>query len=234
MLVSKAGVDGAADKAIGIQLFTNPQGLAMAAVMAVLIGILPGMPMIPFFGLAGAAGYAAWRGFGQAAGRRQRKSPRPHRPSAPSRSPNRRSRDLLSVDDIKIELGFGLLGFINETSGRKLTDQVKAVRRQIAADIRFRRPAGPDHRQSRTGSGKTTGILIKEVVAGKGKLRPQFHLAMDASGTAPAIPGERVNEPVFGLPAVWVDDLGKVECRAPGLHDRGCRHRSYHPLHRIW
>ena len=34
MLVSKAGVDGAADKAIGTQLFTNPQGLAMAAVTA--------------------------------------------------------------------------------------------------------------------------------------------------------------------------------------------------------
>ncbi|MDP3493324.1 MAG: FHIPEP family type III secretion protein, partial [Hyphomonadaceae bacterium] len=63
MLVSKAGVDGAADKAIGIQLFTNPQGLAMAAVTAALLGLLPGMPMIPFFGLAGLAGYGAWRGF---------------------------------------------------------------------------------------------------------------------------------------------------------------------------
>jgi flagellar biosynthesis protein FlhA len=57
MLVSKAGVEGAADKAIGIQLVTNPQGLAMAALMAGFAGLLPGMPIIPFFALAGAAGY---------------------------------------------------------------------------------------------------------------------------------------------------------------------------------
>ena len=39
-LATKAGVEGAADKAIGVQLFTNPQGLAMAAVMALFAGLL--------------------------------------------------------------------------------------------------------------------------------------------------------------------------------------------------
>ena len=52
-------------------------------------------------------------------------------------------------------------------------------------------------------------ILVKEVDAGRGTLRPQLHLAMDPSGTAPAIAGEKVKEPVFGLPAVWIDDTQK-------------------------
>ena len=54
------------------------------------------------------------------------------------------------------------------------------------------------------------------MVAGRGRLRPQLHLAMDSSGTAPAIPGEKVNEPVFGLPAVWVDDMAKENAALQG------------------
>ncbi len=208
MLVSKAGVEGAADVAIGNQLFSNPQGLAMAAVAAGFAGILPGMPLIPFALLAAAAGYAAYRAFRgqkeraaaveQEARDVQRKKPVMEAPIQES----------LAVDDLKIELGFGLLGFINETSGRKLTDQVKAVRRQVASEFGFVVPQVRIIDNLELGS-EDYRILIKEVVAGRGKLRPQLHLAMDASGNAPQIAGERVQEPVFGLPAVWIDDSQK-------------------------
>jgi flagellar biosynthesis protein FlhA len=215
MLVSKAGVEGAADVAIGNQLFKNPQGLAMAAAAAAFAGLLPGMPIIPFALLAGGAGYAAYRAF---RGQRekaekaeleamvaQRKKPVAEPPIQES----------LSVDDLKIELGFGLLGFINETSGRKLTDQVKAVRRQIATEFGFVVPQVRIIDNLELGS-EDYRILVKEVVAGRGKLRPQLHLAMDTSGTAPQLMGERVQEPVFGLPAVWVDDAQKEQAAFQG------------------
>jgi flagellar biosynthesis protein FlhA len=215
MLVSKAGVDGAADKAIGGQLFTNPQGLAMAAGVAVFIGLLPGMPKLPFALLAGAAGYGAFVGFRKQRERAQaiemqaadaqRKKPIAEPPI----------QDSLAVDDLKIELGFGLLGFINETSGRKLTDQVKAVRRQIASEFGFVVPQVRIVDNLELGS-EEYRILVKEVVAGRGRLRPQFHLAMDSSGSAPGIPGERVQEPVFGLPAVWIDDTQKEQAAVQG------------------
>src|SRR5690348_446140 len=63
MLVSKAGVEGATDKAIGGQMFSNPQGLAMVAGVAVFAGLRPGMPIIPFALLGGGAGYAAFVAF---------------------------------------------------------------------------------------------------------------------------------------------------------------------------
>jgi flagellar biosynthesis protein FlhA len=137
MLVSKAGVEGAADKAIGVQLFAKPQGLAMAGGMAAFIGFLPGMPMIPFFGLAGICGYFAWRGFQKE--KEQEDNKAAEQVAAQRAKPVQEPpiQESLAVDEIKIELGFGLLGFINETSGRKLTDQVKAVRRQIASEFGF-------------------------------------------------------------------------------------------------
>jgi len=215
MLVSKAGVEGAADKAIGTQLFTNPQGLAMAALMAGFAGLLPGMPMIPFFALAGAAGYGAFRGFRK---QREEEAVEVAETAAAQRAKPIQEppiQDSLAVDEIKIELGFGLLGFINETSGRKLTDQVKAVRRQVASEFGFVVPQVRIIDNLELGS-EDYRILIKEVVAGRGKLRPQFHLAMDASGTAPPIPGEKINEPVFGLPAVWIDDSMKENATLQG------------------
>jgi flagellar biosynthesis protein FlhA len=215
MLVSKAGVDGAADKAIGNQLFTNPQGLAMAAGVAVFMGLLPGMPKLPFALLAGAAGYAAFVGFRKQRERAQavEKQAADAQRKKPVAEPP--IQDSLAVDDLKIELGFGLLGFINETSGRKLTDQVKAVRRQIASEFGFVVPQVRIVDNLELGS-EEYRILVKEVVAGRGKLRPQFHLAMDSSGSAPGIPGERVQEPVFGLPAVWIDETQKEQAAVQG------------------
>src|SRR5690606_20066540 len=106
-------------------------------------------------------------------------------------------------------------GFINETSGRKLTDQVKAVRRQIASEFGFVVPQVRIVDNLELGS-EDYRILVKEVVAGRGSLRPQLHLAMDASGAASGITGERVLEPVFGLPAVWVDETMRESAAVQG------------------
>ncbi|MBI1339059.1 flagellar biosynthesis protein FlhA [bacterium] len=215
LLVSKAGVDGAADKAIGVQLFTNPRSLSMVGGAALVAGLLPGMPMIPFFALAGGAGYWAWRGFklqqakdDEAEREQIRKDFKPAAGEPPI-------SESLAVDELKIELGFGLLGFINETQGRKLTDQVKAVRRQLAAEFGFVAPQVRIIDNLELPS-EEYRILVKEVVAGRGALRPQLHLAMDATGRAPPLSGERVSEPVFGLPAVWIDDALKEEAAVSG------------------
>ena len=37
----------------------------------------------------------------------------------------------LAIDEVKIELGYGLLMLINDVAGRKLTDQIKALRRTL-------------------------------------------------------------------------------------------------------
>ena len=50
LLVSKAGVRGAADKALGKQLSGYPKALGMSAAVMVLIALLPGIPMLPFLG----------------------------------------------------------------------------------------------------------------------------------------------------------------------------------------
>src|SRR5262249_57612167 len=55
LLVSKAGVAGAADKALLRQLSGYPKALGMSGAVMLVMALLPGIPMIPFLALGGGA-----------------------------------------------------------------------------------------------------------------------------------------------------------------------------------
>src|SRR5215510_3259979 len=61
LLVSKAGVSGAADKALIKQFSGYPQALGMASAVMCVLALLPGIPTIPFLLLGGGAGAMAWQ-----------------------------------------------------------------------------------------------------------------------------------------------------------------------------
>src|SRR4051794_40364653 len=60
LLVSKAGVSGAADKALLKQFSGYPQALGMSAAVMLVLAALPGIPTIPFLALGSGAGALAW------------------------------------------------------------------------------------------------------------------------------------------------------------------------------
>src|SRR5262249_57556338 len=60
LLVSKAGVSGAADKALIRQFSGYPQALGMASAVMFVLAMLPGIPTIPFLALSSGAGALAW------------------------------------------------------------------------------------------------------------------------------------------------------------------------------
>ena len=60
LMVSKAGVEGATDKALMGQLSFYPQALGMAAAVMGIVAVLPGMPTIVFALLSGGTGSLAW------------------------------------------------------------------------------------------------------------------------------------------------------------------------------
>src|SRR5579862_1587805 len=60
LLVSKAGVSGAADKALMKQLSGYPQALGVSAGVMLVLSLLPGIPMLPFLALGGGAAALAF------------------------------------------------------------------------------------------------------------------------------------------------------------------------------
>ncbi len=211
LLVTKAGIDGAADKALAKQLASYPVALGVVSACAFGVGVLPGMPMIPFFILSFAAGLLAWRlrQANQATAKAAAAAPPPAPPMEET------SASSLAMDDARIELGFALLPLINDVQGRRLTDQIKALRKTLAQDYGFVMPSVRilDNVQLQADA---YAIRIREMDAGDGKLKMGALLAMDPTGAGISLPGEAVKEPAFGLDAKWIDERVREEASFRG------------------
>jgi len=211
-LVSKAGVEGSADKALVAQLATNPISLGMVAAASALIGLIPGMPILPFAALAAGSGFMAWR-LGRA---RLKPAPVASTESAkPREDVEEPIQTALNIDEVKIELGYSLLALINDLEGRRLTDQVRALRRSLAQEYGFVMPSVRILDNMRLGT-QGYAIRIKEMEAGKGEVRLGQLLAMDPAGRQVELPGEHTKEPAFGLPATWIDESLREEATFRG------------------
>jgi flagellar biosynthesis protein FlhA len=208
-LVSKSGVEGSADKALVAQLAANPVSLGMVSAAAGVIGLIPGMPILPFAGIALAAGALAWRRG------RKKEEPETQAVTKPAEDVEEPISTALAIDDVKIELGYALLGLISEADGRKLTDQIRALRRTLAADYGFVMPPVRILDNMRLDSNGYV-IRIKEMETGSGVVRPGSLMAMDPGGRQVEIPGEHVREPAFGLPATWIDEALREEATFRG------------------
>jgi len=210
-LVSKAGVEGSADKALVQQMATNPVSLGVVSAASGLIGLIPGMPILPFAALSLGAGFMAWR-LGRA-----RLKPRvePVLETRPAEDAEEPIGTALAIDEVKIELGYTLLGLINELEGRRLTDQVRALRRALAQEYGFVMPPVRILDNMRLPT-QGYAIRIKEMEAGAGEVRLGALMAMDPSGRQVELPGEHTREPAFGLPATWIDESLREEATFRG------------------
>ena len=214
MLVSKAGVHGTADKALFGQLGGYPTALGMSAVLMAGLAMLPGIPMLPFLILAGTAGGFAW--YSSTSLVRHTKEADAVEAANALPAPEEPIQSALQLDEIRAELGYGLLSLVNSPEGGALlTDQIKGLRRQLAQEMGFVMPAVRIQDNMQLPPNKYV-IRIKEVDAGHGEIQPNMLLVMDPRGEAITIPGEETIEPTFGLPAVWVQENHREEASFSG------------------
>jgi flagellar biosynthesis protein FlhA len=123
---------------------------------------------------------------------------------------------MLAMDDLRIELGYGLLPLVNDGTGPRLTDQIRAVRRAIAQELGFLTPPVRiiDNMQL---AANAYVIRLKEQEIGRGEVRPGQYLVMDAGGRRIDLVGEPTKEPAFGLDAMWIDASQRETASLKGL-----------------
>jgi len=215
LLVSKAGVAGAAHKALIGQLSGYPKALGMSGAVMLVMALLPGIPMLPFLVLGGGAGALAFiidKRNKQAVATEEKKA----EAAAKTEAADEPIASALRMDDLKVELGYALLPLVNSADGSdKLTEQIKALRRSLAMEMGFVMPAVRllDNVQL---DANAYVIKIKEVEAGSGKLWAAHYMVMDPAGGQVSLPGTHTTEPTFGLPATWVDAALKEEAAMKG------------------
>ena len=213
MMVTKAGVTGATEKAVFRQLGGQPRAMAVSSFLLFSLALLPGIPMLPFVVLAlltGGTAYAVNRSQ-EIVLTKEREAKKEAEVAEEEAVPEEPIATALKIDMLRLELGYGLLSLINNPNeGKRLTDQIKSLRRQIASDMGFVMPSVriQDNMQLEP---NTYIIRTKEIETGRGELRPNMLLVMDPRGEEITLPGEATKEPTFGLPAMWIDKQNREE-----------------------
>jgi flagellar biosynthesis protein FlhA len=216
LMVSKAGVEGATDKAVMTQLSYYPQALGMAAAVMGIIGMLPGMPTLVFMGLAGGAGSLAYFAYKKKDASEFKARAEEAKINGDDKTKEEPISTALALDLLRVELGYGLLPLINDVKGHRITDQIKALRRQLATEMGFVMPAVRILDNMQLGANEYR-IRVKEVDSGRGDLYPGSLLVMDPKGLPIDMPGTHTTEPAFGLPATWINAVLREEASFKGL-----------------
>lgn len=217
LLVSKAGVKGAADQALIKQLSGYPKAMGLSAFVMIAMAFLPGLPFIPFMALGLGAAFFARRSSrmqDDAVATAAAVKVAETADAVPKEEP---ITDALKMDELRVELGYGLVPLINGPAGQDmLSDQIKALRRQMALDLGFIMPSVRilDNIQL---TGGDYVIKIREIDAGSGTLYPDHLMVMDPAGGKISLAGHHTTEPTFGIPATWIEGSLHDEAEARGL-----------------
>src|ERR1700742_4963663 len=216
LLVSKAGISGAADKALLKQLSGYPNALGMSGGVMIVMSLLPGIPMVPFLLLGGGATAAAIIFHRRGKNHPPAEAKKADTAKSTAAAAEEPISSALKMDDLKVELGYALLPLVNSPDGTdRLTEQIKSLRSSLATDMGFVMPAVRILDNVQLDSNAYV-IRVKEVEAGSGKIWAGQFMVMDPSGGQVQLPGTHTTEPTFGLPATWVDASLKEEAAMRG------------------
>ena len=202
LVVTRAASDANLGQDLIDQLFgNNPNLLYMIAGLMIALGIFTPLPSITYIilGLIFAfIGYTMNR-----ATKEEVYEPVEDLSEAEELRKPENVLGLLKVDDIELELGYGLIPLAEVSQGGDLLDRVVMIRRQIAMElglivpiVRFR-----DNIQLNPNA---YVIKIKGVQVSKGEVLFDHYLAMDSGTAEGEIDGIDTIEPAFGLPAKWI------------------------------
>jgi flagellar biosynthesis protein FlhA len=214
LLVSKAGVEGSAEKALFGQFSAYPKAIALSALLLFVIAAIPAIPKPPFLLLGFVMAGLAWVSWKKQEEERQAAAAVTAKTGPQAALAEEPISKALAMDTIRLELGYGLLPLV-QGEGQKLTDQIKGLRRQLAEDMGYILPAVriQDNLQL---PANVYVVKVKEIEVGRGDVRPGMLMCMDPSGEQITLPGENTVEPTFGLPAMWIDERYREEAHFKG------------------
>jgi flagellar biosynthesis protein FlhA len=217
ILVTRSGSSDNFGDTLATQLTAFPVATGIASGLMLFLGIIPGMPKPPFFIAAIAMGSLTYLLYKDVAVKEAREfvSEEDEIIQAERKEPEN-VMNLISVESMEVEIGYGLIPLADEASGGDLLQRIASVRRQCAIEmgivvqpIRIR-----DNLQLKTNE---YIIKIRGTMIVSSELMPSMLLCMDPTGENSDIPGIKTVEPTFGLPAVWINKDQREEAEIKGL-----------------
>jgi flagellar biosynthesis protein FlhA len=213
IIVSRAASEHSMGKELGKQFRLQPQAIGLSAGILFTLGLIPGLPHLAFIGLSfliGLFGYLAFKAKKNIERKNIEEAQKVILPSAPEQV-----ESLLSLDRLELEVGYGLIPIVDEEQNGDLLERIRSIRRQFAVELGIVVPPlrVRDNLQLKPGEYR---ILIKGNEVAKGEMMLGYVMALSPGEVKRAIEGIPTKEPVFQLPALWVQEKKKDEAQFAG------------------
>lgn len=201
IMVTRSTDGGPMGESLMRQIGDHPQALAVAGMVLMGLGMVPGMPTLPFVALGGGVGLL-WR----ASKKRIDAAVVQRIPEEDEELPDQ-ARDplheLLHIDPVELEVGYGLIPMIDEKAGGTLLERIATLRRQAAQELGFLIPS-VRIRDDVALPANDYVIRVRGTEVSRWELMPTRLLALETSPGSDPIDGIPTREPSFGMAAHWI------------------------------
>jgi flagellar biosynthesis protein FlhA len=217
ILVTRSGSSDNFGESVTKQLSAFPVATGIASGLMLFLAIVPQMPKIPFLAASLAMGSLTYLLVKETKAQNvQEVVSEEEKIIQAERKEPENVMNLISVEPMEVEIGYGLIPLADESSGGDLLQRIASVRRQCAIEmgivvqpIRIR-----DNLQLKANE---YIIKIRGTMVVSSELMPNMLLCMDPTGDNSDMPGIKTVEPTFGLPAVWINKDQREEAEIKGL-----------------
>src|SRR6266849_3318776 len=211
IVVTRASSDATLSVDVGRQILSRRRPLLIAAGVMLALAAIPGLPKFSFFLLAAGTGFLAWR-----APKLAEEPPAATAEAATEKKPAQDSvEDLLKLDDLSLDVGYGLVALVDKNQGGQLLARVRALRQNLAQQLGFIVP--PIHITDNVRlKPKEYDIALRGVEVARWELYQDHLLAISSEGAPRPLAGVATKEPAFGVAAVWIPPALQNQALASG------------------
>lgn len=203
IIVTRSGNDQTFAESLSAQLFGKPTVAFVLSGMLIVLAMIPGLPTIPMLLIAIAVAAGAYAKIQDRKRQEKKLQESSLEQSALERRKPESVTELLNVDLIEMEFGYGLLSLVDTAQGGDLLDRVVMIRRQCAMDIGIVVPV-VHLRDNIQLDNNAYSIKIRGQEVASGEVMPDRFMALKPAEAEEEIEGIATTEPTFGLPALWI------------------------------
>ncbi|MFY4773902.1 flagellar biosynthesis protein FlhA [Metabacillus sp. RGM 3146] len=205
IVVTRAASDGNLGKDIASQLFAYPQMMYVAAATMLLLGVFTPIGLLITAPIGGALAAGAYVMSRNRIKENQAEVMQEDEIEAEELKSPESVVQLLNMDPIEFEFGYGLIPLADTNQGGDLLDRIVMIRRQLAIELGLVIPVVRirDNIQLQPNEYR---LKIKGNEAARGELLLDHYLAMAPGVEDDSIEGIDTIEPSFGLPAKWITE----------------------------
>ncbi|OHB24734.1 MAG: flagellar biosynthesis protein FlhA [Desulfuromonadaceae bacterium GWC2_58_13] len=202
LLVTRSAGSGDFGSDLKTQFSLHPRALWVVSAILLFFALIPGLPTFSFLVLSAIMAAIAWRVQRQ----QELKAAAPPPMVVEEEAPREENyEEMLNVDLLELEVGYGLIPFVDAAQKGELLTRIQAIRRQFTLDMGFIVP--PIHiKDNLQLKPNEYAVLLKGVRIGGGEMLPGHYLAMNPGTATDTLRGVATTEPAFGLPATWISE----------------------------